>query len=120
MTDLHDASSGLGEATALHLYALGARVVLAARRTDKLDALVAELVSAGGTVYSGTRFAVKAISGRPCKNFDGIREPVAGASGSPLSQLGAHWRRRLTPCRLVWTMTLSVPISAEYSDFIGY
>jgi len=42
------ASSGLGEATARHLSSLGARVVLAARRKDKLDTLVAELISAGG------------------------------------------------------------------------
>lgn len=42
------ASSGLGEATARHLSALGARVVLAARRKDKLDSLVAEFIEAGG------------------------------------------------------------------------
>ena len=42
------ASSGLGEATARHLAEKGARVVRAARRKDKLDALVAELVAAGG------------------------------------------------------------------------
>lgn len=42
------ASSGLGEATARHLSSLGASVVLAARRKDRLDTLVAELTAAGG------------------------------------------------------------------------
>lgn len=42
------ASSGLGEATARHLSALGATVVLGARRVERIDALAAELVTAGG------------------------------------------------------------------------
>lgn len=42
------ASSGLGEATARHLVAQGARVVLGARRLDRLQALVAELEAKGG------------------------------------------------------------------------
>ncbi|NWK79457.1 SDR family oxidoreductase [Aquitalea sp. LB_tupeE] len=42
------ASSGLGEATARHLVALGARVVLGARRGDRLQALVEEIRQAGG------------------------------------------------------------------------
>jgi NADP-dependent 3-hydroxy acid dehydrogenase YdfG len=41
------ASSGLGEATARHLAAQGASVVLGARRTERIDAVAEELTAAG-------------------------------------------------------------------------
>jgi NADP-dependent 3-hydroxy acid dehydrogenase YdfG len=42
------ASSGMGAAAARHLAAKGAAVVLGARRADRIEALVAEIVAAGG------------------------------------------------------------------------
>ena len=46
------ASSGLGEATARHLSALGATVVLGARRVERINALAAELITAGGAALA--------------------------------------------------------------------
>jgi NADP-dependent 3-hydroxy acid dehydrogenase YdfG len=42
------ASSGLGEAAARHLSSEGAKVVLAARRTGRIDNLAKEIISEGG------------------------------------------------------------------------
>ena len=46
------ASSGLGEAAARHLAAKGAKVVLGARRLDRLQALAAQLALPGGAILA--------------------------------------------------------------------
>lgn len=46
------ASSGLGEATARHLSAQGARVVLGARRIDRIQSLADELTDSGGNALA--------------------------------------------------------------------
>lgn len=48
------ASSGLGEVTARYLASQGARVVLAARRVERLEQLVQEITQAGGQAFSVT------------------------------------------------------------------
>jgi NADP-dependent 3-hydroxy acid dehydrogenase YdfG len=48
------ASSGIGEATALAFSKKGARVVLAARRTERLNAIVDRIEKAGGRALAAT------------------------------------------------------------------
>ena len=46
------ASSGIGQATAAELASLGAKVVVVARRKDRLEELVARIETAGATAYA--------------------------------------------------------------------
>ncbi len=54
------ASSGLGEATAELLASRGARLVLVARRTERLQALQNRIIAAGGVAVYQTADVTKA------------------------------------------------------------
>ena len=71
------ASSGIGEATARRLAADGARVVLAARREDRLNELKSEIEDAGGTALVVTtdvtdRQAVQALADKTKSEYGQI------------------------------------------------
>ncbi len=88
------ASSGIGETTAKVLAARGATVVLGARRTDRLDALVAEITAAGGTAIARAlditrRDDVQAFADHAIERFGRIDVIVNNAGVMPLSPMAA-------------------------------
>jgi NADP-dependent 3-hydroxy acid dehydrogenase YdfG len=98
------ASSGIGEATARHLAARGARVVLGARRTDRLEKLAAELRAAGGTVeYRAIDVTsltdTQAFADFALKTFGRIDVIINNAGVMPLSPLAElkidEWNRMI-------------------------
>ena len=88
------ASSGLGEATARRLAKSGAKLMLAARREDRLKELVAEIQKDGGTAkYQVTdvsdRNQVEALAKATHQAYERIDVLVNNAGLMPLSPLAA-------------------------------
>jgi NADP-dependent 3-hydroxy acid dehydrogenase YdfG len=86
------ASSGLGEATAKRLAASGAKLMLAARREDRLKDLVAEIAKSGGTAtYRVTdvtdRSEVEALVKETLSTYSRIDVLINNAGLMPLSRL---------------------------------
>ncbi len=96
------ASSGIGAATTLKLAASGAKVGLAARRTDRLAALVAEIEKAGGQGIALEMDVVDSASvasgvAKLTEAFGGIDILFNNAGLMPLSDIDAlktdEWHR---------------------------
>lgn len=113
------ASSGIGEATAKMLAERGAKLMLAARRADKLDKLVAEIEAAGGTaayqVVDVTKQSqVQALADETLKQYGKIDVMVNNAGIMPLSRLDQllveEWDR---------TKYAIIPIVAYRTSLIG-
>ncbi|PCD00193.1 SDR family oxidoreductase [Halopseudomonas pelagia] len=98
------ASSGIGEATARQLAQQGAKVVLGARRTDRLEHLVAEIRDAGEIAMARQldvtqREEVQAFVDAALNDFGRIDVIINNAGVMPLSPLAAlkvdEWDRMI-------------------------
>ncbi len=98
------ASSGIGESTAKLLAQGGAKVVLGARRRDRIDALAKEISASGGkavgfTVDVAKRAEVEAFVKRAVETFGRIDVIVNNAGIMPIAPIEAlkveEWDRQI-------------------------
>jgi NADP-dependent 3-hydroxy acid dehydrogenase YdfG len=86
------ASSGIGEATAILLAGLGAKLVLGARRTDRLEGVASRIIKAGGEVTYlkmdvKRRHDLVSLVNAGCERFGKLDVLISNAGIGPISLL---------------------------------
>ena len=105
------ASSGLGEATARHLAQQGAKLVLGARRQDRIQALAKELTGSGSEAVAVTmdvtdRQQVQKLVDTAVESFGRVDVMINNAGLMPLSPL--TWMST-DPCATMYIESPSSP-----------
>lgn len=103
------ASSGIGEATALHLAARGAKVVLGARRAKRLTSLVERIEAAGGEAIAvetdvRSREALQALVAATRSRFgrlDVLHQNAGSMAVSPFDALDIDAWQQMVDVNLV-------------------
>jgi len=108
------ASSGIGRALALRLASEGARVVATARRKDKLDALVAEIVRQGGhglalAADAQDPVAAERVVQEAARQFGRIDLVVLNAGGAPALDM-----RTMGACDVTAYMRSNYDVAVNY------
>ena len=99
------ASRGIGKAIAMAYAAAGAKVVLASRKQEQLDAVAAEIKAAGGqalpiAAHTGDTEAVEKLVAQVIQTWGGVDIVVNNAASNPhfghiLSAEDGHWDKIL-------------------------
>jgi meso-butanediol dehydrogenase / (S,S)-butanediol dehydrogenase / diacetyl reductase len=116
------AGTGIGRAIALAMAREGARVALAARRREPLEAVAGEIAAAGGTALAvecdvTNRASVEAALAAAVKRFGGVNIVVNNAGAAVVADAGKtsdeDWRRILD-VNLTGTFLMSRAALAEF------
>lgn len=103
------ASSGIGEATALHLAAKGAKIILGARRTERLTSVVERITASGGEAIAvetdvRSREALEALIAAARSRFgrlDVLHQNAGSMAVSPFDALDVDGWQQMVDVNLV-------------------
>jgi NAD(P)-dependent dehydrogenase (short-subunit alcohol dehydrogenase family) len=106
-------SRGIGRAMALAFAEAGARVVVASRKQEGVDAVAAEIESRGGTVlaiatHMGNEEAVAALVEQTVEAFGGVDIAINNAATNP------HFGPILTATTALWDKILEVNLRGAF------